>query len=49
MRRMRSPSSAPCVNGLDGSTDTTPTVVSRSRTSRIRAETRVDFPTPGGR
>ena len=26
-RRMRSPSSAPCENGLDGSTETTPTVV----------------------
>ena len=26
-RRIRSPSSAPCVNGLDGSTETTPTVL----------------------
>ena len=48
LSRMRSPSSAPCVNGLEGSTETTPTVVSRSRTSRISAETRLDFPTPGG-
>ena len=29
VRRMRSPSSAPCVNGLDGSTEMTPTVSSR--------------------
>src|SRR2546428_591156 len=31
-RRMRSPSSAPCVNGLEGSTVITPTVVSPART-----------------
>ena len=29
---MRSPSSAPCVNGLDGSTDTTPTSRPSART-----------------
>ena len=48
LSRMRSPSSAPCENGLEGSTETTPTVISRSRTCRISAETRLDFPTPGG-
>ncbi len=45
---MRSPSSAPCENGLDGSTETTPTVRSLSRTSRTSALMRLDFPTPGG-
>ena len=47
--RMRSPSSAPCVNGLDGSTEITPTVCSAARTCRISAETRLDLPTPGAR
>ncbi len=46
--RIRSPSSAPCVNGLDGSTEITPTVCSSARTRRISAEARVDLPTPGG-
>ena len=35
--RIRSPSSAPCVNGLDGSTETTPTVCSCARTWRTSA------------
>ena len=38
--RIRSPSSAPCVNGLDGSTEITPTVCSSARTRRISAEAR---------
>ena len=45
---IRSPSSAPCVNGLDGSTEMTPTVVSRSRTWRTSALISDDLPTPGG-
>jgi hypothetical protein len=49
LSRMRSPSSAPRVNGLDGSTEMTPTCVpSRSRTSRTSDEIKVDLPTPGG-
>ena len=46
--RMRSPSTAPCVNGLDGSTEITPTESSRWRTWRTSAPISVDFPTPGG-
>ena len=45
---MRSPSSAPDVNGLDGSTEMTPTVFSSARTWRTSEPTSVDFPTPGG-
>ena len=45
---IRSPSSAPCVNGLEGSTEMTPTVVSRSRTWRTSALISDDLPTPGG-
>ena len=45
---MRSPSSAPRENGLDGSTETTPTVRSRSRTCPTSAPIRLDLPTPGG-
>jgi len=46
--RMRSPSSAPCVNGLDGSTEITPIVRSCARTCRTSALIRLDLPTPGG-
>src|SRR5436190_842187 len=46
--RMRSPSSAPWENGLDGSTDTMPTSAPRTRTWRTSDEMRVDLPTPGG-
>src|SRR5690606_37605562 len=46
--RMRSPSSAPPVNGELGSTATTPTVSPRARSAVISAETSVDFPAPGG-
>ena len=46
--RMRSPSSAPCENGLDGSTETTPTVRPSARTWRSSAPIRLDLPTPGG-
>ena len=45
---MRSPSSAPCVNGLVGSTDSTPTVRPSVRRWRQSAETRLDLPEPGG-
>ena len=45
---MRSPSSAPWVNGLDGSTEITPTVCSALRTCRTSALISVDLPTPGG-
>ena len=48
MSLIRSPSSAPWVNGLDGSTEITPTVCSSARTSRISADARLDLPTPGG-
>ena len=47
-RRMRSPRSAPFVNGLDGSTEMTPTLVESSRTRRTSALIRLDLPTPGG-
>ena len=47
-RRIRSPSSAPCVKGLEGSTEITPTVRPASRTWRTSALIRLDFPTPGG-
>ncbi len=36
------------MNGLDGSTEMTPTVVSASRTCRTSALISDDFPTPGG-
>jgi len=48
VRRMRSPRSAPCVNGLEGSTETTPTVLSCARIWRTSAAIRLDLPTPGG-
>ena len=45
---MRSPSSAPCVNGEDGSIESTPTVRSRARSAFVSAPSSVDLPTPGG-
>ena len=45
---MRSPSSAPFVNGLDGSTEMTPTLVPLARTRLTSALIRLDLPTPGG-
>jgi hypothetical protein len=45
---MRSPRRAPFVNGLDGSTEMTPTDSPCSRTCLTRALMRLDFPTPGG-
>ena len=47
-RRILSPRSAPWVNGLDGSTEMTPTVRPSSRTCRTSELIRLDFPTPGG-
>jgi hypothetical protein len=47
-RRIRSPRSAPCVNGLEGSTEITPTVVPALRTWRTSALISDDLPTPGG-
>jgi hypothetical protein len=47
-RRIRSPRRAPCVNGLDGSTEMTPTVEFVWRTWRTSALIREDLPTPGG-
>src|SRR5688500_8275117 len=46
--RMRSPSIAPCVNGLEGSMDRTPTSRPAVRSSAVRAPIRVLLPTPGG-
>jgi hypothetical protein len=46
--RMRSPSNAPCENGLDGSTEMTPIVRCSARRCPISAEIRLDLPTPGG-
>jgi hypothetical protein len=46
--RIRSPSRAPCVNGLDGSTEMTPTVRRDSRMWRTSALISEDLPTPGG-
>jgi hypothetical protein len=45
---IRSPSSAPPVIGLDGSTATTPTRLEFVRNEVIMALARVDLPTPGG-
>ena len=45
---MRSPNSAPWVNGDEGSTESTATVRSRARSYLVSAASRVDFPTPGG-
>src|SRR6185436_9055323 len=44
----RSPRSAPRVNGLDGSTEMTPTLLPRLRAWPTSALTRDDLPTPGG-
>ena len=46
--RIRSPSSAPRVKGLDGSTEITPTVSSSARTCVMSAPISDDLPTPGG-
>ena len=46
-RRMRSPSTAPRVKGLVGSTLTTATRLPRARSSRTRAPMSVLLPTPG--
>src|SRR5581483_2134419 len=46
--RMRSPSTAPPVNGLEGSTAMMPTVCSSARSSAVRRSTTVDLPAPGG-
>ena len=46
--RTRSPSSAPPVIGLDGSTAITATVRPALRTSAISDATSVDLPAPGG-
>ena len=47
VRRMRSPSSAPWVNGEDGSIESTATSRSASRRSLVSAPISVDLPTPG--
>jgi hypothetical protein len=44
---MRSPSSAPCVNGDDGSIDSTATWRSAARRSLVSAPISVDLPAPG--
>ena len=46
--RMRSPSTAPPVNGLEGSTATIPTVAPLARRCAVSRSTTVDFPAPGG-
>src|SRR5438477_504868 len=46
--RMRSPSTAPPENGLEGSTATMPTVSPSARSSAVRRSTTVDLPAPGG-
>jgi hypothetical protein len=46
--RMRSPSTAPPVNGLEGSTAITPTGTCRARSRLVTRSTSVDFPAPGG-
>ena len=47
-RRIRSPSTAPRVNGLDGSIESTPTSRSALRSSSVSAPISVLLPTPGG-
>ena len=47
-RRIRSPSSAPWVNGEEGSIDSTPTVLPAARRSFVTAPISVDLPAPGG-
>src|SRR3990167_5462366 len=46
--RMRSPSTAPPVNGLDGPTAPTPTVAPSARRRAVSRSTTVDLPAPGG-
>src|ERR1039458_3757037 len=46
--RMRSPSSAPPVYGLEGSTARTPTALPCPRKLRTRQSTKVLLPAPGG-
>jgi hypothetical protein len=46
--RMRSPRTAPPVNGLEGSTAITPTDEPPVRRRVVSRSTRVDFPAPGG-
>ena len=46
--RMRSPSTAPPLNGLVGSTASTPTLSPSSREVRTKPSTRVLLPAPGG-
>ena len=46
--RIRSPSSAPCVKGDDGSTDRTATSRPAARRRRVSAPISVDLPAPGG-
>ena len=46
--RIRSPSRAPRVNGLEGSIESTATSRSASRSWAVSAPIRVLFPTPGG-
>src|SRR5436309_878189 len=46
--RTRSPKSAPPVNGLLGSTATTPTVLPPRRSDAVQTSTSVLLPTPGG-
>ena len=48
VRRIRSPSRAPWVNGEEGSIDSTATVRSRARSSLVSAPSSVDLPAPGG-
>src|SRR5215468_4884412 len=46
--RMRSPSTAPPVKGLEGSTAMMATRSPSARSREVRRSTRVDFPAPGG-
>ena len=48
MSLIRSPSSAPRVNGDEGSIESTATDRSRSRSSLVSDASSVDLPTPGG-
>ena len=47
VRRIRSPSSAPCVKGEDGSIESTATSRSAARRNLINAPMSVDLPAPG--
>ena len=46
--RIRSPSTAPPLNGLDGSTAMMPTALPSRRSSVVSRSTSVDLPAPGG-